>query len=714
MSTTPSGGPRLLCADEQQLERAGKVLAGGGEAFVVIVCEVALREQAMEVLRRSAAGIEMPDPEPVRLPEEVLVVLERPAERVGVRSLAVAGNRDGVLEALNWHREKLLSGSPVVLWLENAEGLRKLRELAPDAYAFREAVVLVRGDGGPVLVPGSDEPERVAQARRQLRRARTPLQRAAAGYNLAEGLRARGRLGEAEETARKALMALPPTASESDQVLRARLCVTLASTSAASGAVAPELYWIRRALAETELMPLASSLSWRAQFLATFPGPFDGLDYSKTTEALRLVRTYGLAPETRSQVLRIACGANHVIGDLMRARALVEELRAITRQDEYNNALGIITEGRVEESAGNFALAEARCREAMAVASTAGGYLVAAVLSLVVCASEAGELDAAERRLAEGFDSAGGDMISSLQARAVLALLRGDVAACLETLRQAGRAAAARKQDGRMLDICGALVDATALMHAAERLDERALEAARIELNAVRDAVQVIADIDGPPWYPIQFLTLRARLLAVAPGTLDQAADNSMQALETARRTYPDLIPECGRLLGEQLVQAGRLDDALTTLAETEKEAKARGFLKELARIRATRVRALVLNGEAPAVIEPHVAAFRESLAATDSPRIIAETLRDLAVDLPPLCATPDPLSLAEEAHGLFVSMPMPAEESRCLEAIGDILLARGRAPEAKRRYVAARARLERHGLGLRLPLLSRKIDALG
>ncbi|WP_437754875.1 hypothetical protein [Sorangium sp. So ce1389] len=43
-----------------------------------------------------------------------------------------------------------------------------------------------------------------------------------------------------------------------------------------------------------------------------------------------------------------------------------------------------------------------------------------------------------------------------------------------------------------------------------------------------------------------------------------------------------------------------------------------------------------------------------------------------------------------------------------------DILLERGRAPEAKRRYVTARARLERHGLGLRLPLLSRKIDALG
>ena len=41
-------------------------------------------------------------------------------------------------------------------------------------------------------------------------------------------------------------------------------------------------------------------------------------------------------------------------------------------------------------------------------------------------------------------------------------------------------------------------------------------------------------------------------------------------------------------------------------------------------------------------------------------------------------------------------------------------LLARGQRDEAKRRYLAARARLERYGLGLRLPLLGRKIDALG
>ncbi|XXY16640.1 hypothetical protein WME88_51235 [Sorangium sp. So ce216] len=714
MSATPSSGPRLLCADEQQLERAGKALSGGGEAFVVIVCEAALREQAMEILRRSAAGIEMPDPEPVRQPEEVLVVLERPADRVDVRSLAVAGNRDGVLEALNWHREKLLSGVPVLLWLEDAEGLRKLREIAPDAYAFRESVVLVRGDGGPLPPPGGEEPERVAQARRQLRRARMPLARAAAGGSLAQALRARGRLAEAEEAARKALQALPATGGEGVQELRAHLCIELASIAEMAGATSQRLYWLRRGLTELEQMPLARGLPSRALLLATFPGPFTGLDCSRTAEALHLVRTYGLAPEAQSLALRFACEAARAFGDLTRARALSEERRAIKHEDEYNFALGILSEGRIEEAAGRFFLAEAKYREAMAVASSAGGYLSVVTLDLVSCAIAIGELEAAERGVVEGVERSAADATISLHMRARISMVQGDVEACLNTLRQVSAAATARKQDGWMVDMCSALVDANISMCEAERLGERELEAARAELETARDAVQAIAGPDGPLWYPIEFLTFRARLLAAMPGMLDQAVDTSAQALGKAGTTYPDLIPECGRLLGAHLIQAGRLDDALATLAAAEKAAEARGFLKELALIRSARVRALVLKGEASAAIELHLAALRESLAATDSPRITAETLRDLALKLPPLIATPDPLALAEEAHGLFVAMPMPAEESRCLEAMGDILLARGRAPEARRRYVTARARLERHGLGLRLPLLSRKIDALG
>jgi hypothetical protein len=91
-----------------------------------------------------------------------------------------------------------------------------------------------------------------------------------------------------------------------------------------------------------------------------------------------------------------------------------------------------------------------------------------------------------------------------------------------------------------------------------------------------------------------------------------------------------------------------------------------------------------------------------------------AETLQELAIRLPPAATLPDPLALATETHTLFVEMPMPAKEARSLELAGDVLAARGKPDDARRRYLTAKGILERRGLGLRLPLLASKIERLG
>lgn len=56
----------------------------------------------------------------------------------------------------------------------------------------------------------------------------------------------------------------------------------------------------------------------------------------------------------------------------------------------------------------------------------------------------------------------------------------------------------------------------------------------------------------------------------------------------------------------------------------------------------------------------------------------------------------------------------MPAKEARSLEVSGDVLAARGKVAEARRRYLTAKGILERRGLDLRVPLLISKIEALG
>jgi hypothetical protein len=110
--------------------------------------------------------------------------------------------------------------------------------------------------------------------------------------------------------------------------------------------------------------------------------------------------------------------------------------------------------------------------------------------------------------------------------------------------------------------------------------------------------------------------------------------------------------------------------------------------------------------------IEDRIKSLRETLASSDSPRLTAEQLLDLASGLPATSTIPDPLLLADEALDLFAAMPYPAKQARCMEVAGDILGARGDTEAAQRRYRAAQAVLERFQLPLRIPTLEAKVNA--
>ena len=292
-------------------------------------------------------------------------------------------------------------------------------------------------------------------------------------------------------------------------------------------------------------------------------------------------------------------------------------------------------------------------------------------------------------------------------------MMRGDVPGAIAELRQGVRQAEAQGADGHLIDALAEFADWVEYGADAERVSPAEISAALADAIRVETILVALAGPDGPPWYPIQLLSIRAQLLSLAPDTLSRAAELIGQARDLAASNYVDLLPETARTLADILLRAHEPDEALTAIADAEPFAAKEGFLKERALLLADRVLALVQRGDPPATVEPAVAALREAMAATDAPRITAETLRDLAKRLPSSTTVPNPFALAGEAHGLFVAMPMPAEDARCLEIIADVLLARGQRDEAKRRYLAARARLERYGLGLRLPLLGRKIDAL-
>lgn len=701
---SPSRSPHLLHADEEQLDRAATMLRTG-TAFVIAVAPKDLWPAALGRLRAKVPGPEMPPPIEITEAWAMLdALVEQTKRKDRVLSLTLAGDVGSALDGLNLHREKTLKGGPVLLWLEGVDALMHVRERAPDAFSFRATMVALQGDGGVLPVPSGEEPEEVTRLRRRLKRAKTPLERARLGQALAEHLRARWRLAEAETEARTAWNAIPPDTSESANSARTMLCWTRAQLARARGQDGLRLHWAHRALAENDGSASADRVEREAVVRADLPGPFDRVDRASVNESLRLVQTYGLGPEPSSIAYRSAMILAVQLGDLGQAHKYAHEqrglLRHLTAIDRANRLADFCC---LDDMAGHLARAEAAYREALRTLVAEGTTQDAIPDLLRDNLANRGELDAASTM----------PEASSLKVRARLELERGDVAAALRLLAEAHGKAEAQHADAFIIELSTQVSDTIRRGLEAERATRAQCEAALADLSRAETLVAALVAGDSPPWYPIQFLCARATLASGSAETLPQALDLSRQALDLARKTYPDLLPETGRLLADHHLLAAQPDEALAAIADVEPYAAANGFLLERARLLSARLLAHVLRGDPPDAVAPHLAALREACAATDSPRITAETLRDLAKRLPPTCTLPDPYTLAEEAHDLFLAMPMPAQDARCMEIMGDVLLARADRDEARARYQMARGRLQRYGLGLRLPLLEKKLAAL-
>jgi hypothetical protein len=706
--------PELLRADKEQLDRAAGLLAQGEQAFVVVVGPEEMWAEARNYMKKQA-GVDVPEPVLLSGPEAALDALLGALPQVegaSMRSLALGIDERGALDALNLHREKVLRGAPVVLWLDGVEGLSQMREVAPDAYAFRDMVVMVRGDGGRLPDIGDDSP-RIARAALRVKRAKTALDLSVAYARLSEELRAHGRVFDAERIARLGVEVLPEDrhTGEVAHLLRATAWVQVAA-AASRGSPHRQGLAVERGLADLEGADIDDARKVRIFLLVMAPGPFGDRDRRSAAEAHAEAHHFDAA--TEAQTCRTLSRVASEVGDIRWARSLLKSFDADSLGWAQTSLLGA-DHGRTERLAGNLREAEAHLLRSTSLRHTHNAPNAFIAHNFALCWLDKAELDTTERIVRESLQRP--EPIHTLLAHSLLAKLslgRGDVDRARANAHLVLLRAAQLDLDGFCLITGELLADiAGEAAEAAEggRIDD-ASRLAIGEIDVAEDVSRALTGNNPPPWYPIRFLGFRTTLL-MRTEQRDDALALARRALDLARTTYPDLIPEAGRALANHLLRAGKPDEALPVLAEVEPEAVSRGMLKELGRIRAARVLALVLRNEPPAAVEPAMAALREALESTGAPRIKAETLQELAIRLPPDTTLPDPLALATETHALFVEMPMPAEEARSLELAGDILAARGKPADAKRRYLTARGILERRGLGLRLPLLASKIDRL-
>jgi tetratricopeptide (TPR) repeat protein len=709
---------RLLLRDREELDRVGLILRGSKSALAFIVCAESLRAMARAYLNERSGERTIAEPVHLLDPEHTLRLLTEGAEvqANAVLSLSIDEGATEVLRTLNWHREKLRRGSSVVLWISGTDGLRALRDVAPDAYAWRDVVAIIRGDSGPLVAAPAKESGELRRARKKLDRARNARERAAAVGELASRLRQAGRREECVRIARRALEGLPEELyqEDGDRELRAKLHLQIAAAVLAGGRQAEPRRLILDGLEQLRGITSPEARDLRLWLQAALPGP-NGPDRSSKEAALEVILRERPLSAVHAEVLRRLSSCEIRRGDLRAAASLLEEAASVSTKANFNTALIASAKASLEVSSGRLVAAEEQLRSAASLLVEADASAEPAALTLAHCLRLRGEMEAA-RTLLEG-------LLPPSEARhlahpsifhelGMVLIEAGEVNRGLELLRDAVRHFGDVGCDHAHFLLSAQFVTAITECYLADRIGIVELIAADAEMEVAEDISLTMVGID-PPWYRILFPGLRSVLLALRPDQLSDAIVLAERALEQARAVCVELAPMEASVYVGHLVRAGRLDDALAVLTSAEAEAEQQSNLRELADIQRLSLLSLVRLRRPAPLLEAKMTALRGTLNATGSSRIAADKLLDLGRELPPDSTSPDPVALVEEAHALFLDMPMPAGEARCLEVLGDILAARGHPVEARRRYIAARRRLERYGLGLRLPLLVSKLERL-
>lgn len=704
--------PRLLVREQSELDAIALPLRKKERivAFVVTSSDE-VRGVARAYLERES-GVEIPSPTVLVEGQETLDVLTRAADRgpESVCALAVGASSTEALRTLNWHREKLRRGASVIVWIDGIDGLRALRSVAPDAYSFRDVMVMVQGETPVIVIPPEVEPPRVKLARAELAMAQDPLERAKAAWGLADFLAFYGAFTESRGVAAHAIEELPREVfpEEEARITRAGLSRILAYLSRACGFFVAALHHANALEAESaeadhgiarELFTLAvmDSAPPTRTSLSAAGRALDWVKGDEHTFAYLYARLAVISARHGRAQIRLA----------------LQELQGLQTAAGRGRSQLHAWMGFLCLAAGKLDLAEVNYRSSATVREQESTGTSLQAMSLIEVLLLKGELTAAERPLVDMVSrpDANLPLRDRLQSALLLAsvhLDEGDVTSCLSAPRSLIRQAARDGRDGYLYLACADYLLYLREAGEAQRLSPSDLAEAHVDLDVAEAAALAIAK-DDPPWYSVLYPGLQAQLAAIE-GNFDKAIALFHEALARARATWQDEAPRQARQEIHCLLRAGLYQQALDALPAAIQDAEMQQDLREQALLHGARVAALSHISAPPPDIDAAIAAMRAVLDETGAPRIVAEVLLDLARLLPPSSTHPDPLEWLDEAHVVFLEMPYPKMEAACIEVMGDVLLARGDKDAARRRYLTARGTLQRFRLGLRVPILSTKI----
>jgi NAD-dependent SIR2 family protein deacetylase len=585
----------LLVREEEALERAALCFAAGDAGLVLVVCARTVRSLAWACLSRATEMVLSP-PRAMHSGEEVIAALsEDDVGREGeVFTLGIPPD-DTVVEALNWHREKLRRRRrPVLLWMDAPETLAKIRERAPDAYSFRDDVVEIEGFEFP-QIPLPEEPASLRRARRRYERAKSSREGVLTAVDYVTELREVDAVQEAMRIGDRALGALEKMSAFDEELSKAlrRVAHEAASAHERLGAVTAGERLRTRAVSLIRRGPSTRPRQAAEAFLAmsrkTPPFWFDPAVVPEVVDALVSAEPTVLHAHARALVTGVVeaerCRLSEASSSLACARSFVGVA-------EFNEALTMARCAFVDETAGRLVSAERLLRDVVRLLH--GRMAVAPIQMLTTLLVSAGELGVASR-FVEWLPA---PIDVDYQCASRLMVREGRIDDAVHLIEADLRDAVLSKRD------LSALKLATLLVESGERARdaEVAVDLARLDALLAKEAEALYAFTDPFPWYRVMMPSLRARLLARSPDTLERAIELQRASFERANTDHPHIAPSRGCLLADHLVRAGRHTEALPVCDEAEALARARLRPRDLAETLAVRLRALVALEEAGAL----------------------------------------------------------------------------------------------------------------
>lgn len=644
----------------------------------------------------------LPDVTTQETPEAVLTELSTTR---AFRSMAL-GAGDETIRATNWHREKLRREGVTLLWLEGLDALERFRELAPDAYSFRDGLVLVSGVPVFRVETPTEERAELKLAHRRYDRAKSSWERLEAGGEYVEQLRAAGRNDDALKAAQSLRSTLqvcmdgPPSWTSQWLLAAGRICAALTNGDAWADAFA--IVGKARFLAVV-VEPEAQARY--AYLLSVTPDPCSVSDADSVFKAAGIVTNLpllfrGVLPDMRRDQAQIA----RARGRFLEAHRLLEDARQ-RANNLFNQMLANVEIAGVALDLGYSEEAFLRLRDVWNEAVHTNYFSAVELLARVHIQHDE---NAAAQRLLEspGIPCDMTAVYRLLSLRVMLATCSGQSDDILTTLEKIVTSPPPYR-DGVIYQTSQGIVHLLRSFHEAERLDPSRLPRWDHLLVVAQNLLLSIGESDLP-WYRVLMPALRADLLSLRPDRRADAITLYRESWDLARKRYPEAAADVAVRFIDALLDADELTDLPALLDAATALAVARERLNDQMALVVRRLLYGVRTGTSSTSLD----VFRKQLdtlfAESGSLVLKANTLLTLARRLPPTATTPDALVIVDESRRVFAELGAPDGNALCAERAGEIALARGDRALARQRFQDALRRRRTYGLALRIPRLER------